>query len=283
MSDTYNIQGPLVDVDWLRDNFNKANVKIVEAKMKPVNAPDNWETGFKIPGAVQMDINADFSILETDLPHMFPDAALFSKSAQKLGLHNEDVLVVYDQVGTYGSPRAWWMFRAMGHEKVYVLNGGLPAWQKAEMPLEKAEWPKAIEGDFVAQINKALWKTADEVLSEIGNENSQILDARAQGRFDGTAPEPRPDLRGGHIPGSFCLPFQQVQDGIYMKSEAQLKAIFSALNLGEKSLIMSCGSGVTASVLALAAEVAGYKNAAVYDGSWAEWGMPNEKYPVEKA
>ncbi|AWV99138.1 sulfurtransferase [Arcticibacterium luteifluviistationis] len=267
---------PLVSVKWLATQQDDSKVIIVEAKMKPVKAAEDWESGYKIPGAVMMDINADFSILDTDLPHMMPTEEYFIAAAQNIGINKDSIIVVYDQVGTYGSARAWWMFRAMGHEHVYVLSGGYPAWKEAGFETVKAEWPKVEKGDFEAKTNKSLFYKAEDVLSIIDNKTFQIMDARSQGRFDGTAPEPRAGLRGGHIPNSVCLPFPSVQNGIYMKSEEELKAIFDNYQLENKSLVMTCGSGVTASVIALAAEIAGYKNAAVYDGSWAEWGMPGE-------
>ncbi len=275
-------EGPLVTVQWLHLFMNHPLIKIVEAKMKPIGAPENWESGHKIPGAVQMDINADFSILDTELPHMMPSEEHFAQSAKKLGINHDSIVIVYDQVGTYGSPRGWWMFRAMGHRKVFVLDGGLPAWQNAEYETEEAQWPEVPSGNFEAMVDKSLFYKSDDILSIIGKATHQIMDARSKGRFDATAPEPRPGLRGGHIPGSVCLPFQEVQDGIYMKSVEELKAIFEPFSIGDKQLVMSCGSGVTASIIALAAELAEYSNPAVYDGSWAEWGMQNEEWPVAK-
>lgn len=274
-------ESPLVDVNWLNQNLNHPKVKIVEAKMKPIGAADVWESGQKIPGAVQMDINADFSVLDTDLPHMMPDEAYFSNAAQNIGINKDSIIVVYDQVGTYGSPRGWWSFRAMGHSHVYVLNGGFPAWRQAGFETVKAEWPEVPKGDFTAQKNSNLLYESEDVVGVLGKDTVQIMDARSQGRFDAMAPEPRAGLRGGHFPGSVCLPWQNVQDGIFMKSKEELINLFGEFNLGDKKPVMSCGSGVTASVIALAAEIAGYPNAAVYDGSWAEWGMPNERWPVE--
>ncbi|MGR3812425.1 sulfurtransferase [Jiulongibacter sp. NS-SX5] len=274
-------EGPLVSVEWLSQHIDHPQVKVVESKMKPIGAPDDWESGQKIPGAVQMDINADFSVLDTHLPHMMPDEAYFSNAAQQIGVNHDSIIIVYDQVGTYGSPRAWWSFRAMGHANVYVLNGGFPAWQKAGHQTEKAEWPVMDKGDFEAKMDSSLLYESEDVVKILGNSDFQIMDARSQGRFDATAPEPRKGLRGGHMPGAVCLPWQNVQSGIFMKSKEELTEVFYEFEITDKRLVMTCGSGVTASVIALAAEIAGYPNAAVYDGSWAEWGMPNDRWPVE--
>ncbi|MFK7738195.1 MAG: sulfurtransferase, partial [Pirellulaceae bacterium] len=200
-------------------------------------------------------------------------------------------LVLYDQVGTYGSARGWWMLRAMGHQNVFVLSGGLPVWREQGLATEAVDWPAVGQtadestGDFVARLNSDLVRRAEEILADDEDGRSKIIDARSQARFDGTSPEPRAGLASGHIPGSKCLPWQSVLDGHQLKTSAELRALFESTfgqNV-EGRVTMTCGSGVTASILALAYEVAGCGDFAVYDGSWAEWGQEGRGFPIAKA
>ena len=162
-------EGPLVTPQWVNLYKNHPRLCIVEARMKPVGAQDNWESGFKIPGAVMMDINEDFSEKETDLPHMMPSEEYFSTAAQGIGINDDSVIVLYDQVGTYGSARAWWMFRVMGHERVVVLDGGFPAWRDAGLPGDTATWPDVEPGNFRAILNETLlFKSEDGNLYTAG-------------------------------------------------------------------------------------------------------------------
>lgn len=267
---------PLVSSTWLLENMNEPSIKIVEAVLAPVGAKQGWESEYKIPGAVKMDINKDFSDTSTDLPHMLPEEEEFSKAAGNIGIDNDSIIVLYDQVGTYGSARAWWMFKAMGHEKVLVLEGGIRDWLLRNGKTEARNWPEPPKMPYRANLNKMLLETKESMISHLTDSNSAILDARSEDRFYGKAPEPRPGLRGGHMPNSSCLPFPSVMDAYYLKSPQELKIIFEKHVRSGNKLVCTCGSGVTASILALAAVKAGYHNFSVYDGSWAEWGMPGD-------
>ncbi len=267
---------PLVSVEWLKENFNNPEILILESKLKPVKAADDWESGFKIPGALMIDVEEDFSDKNIDLPHTLLSEGDFTKAAQKAGIFKDKVLIIYDQVGVYSSPRTWWMFKTMGYKHVLVLNGGLPAWREAGNEIEESIWPEVKTGDYVAKFNKDLFMDTSNVLDVLENENYQILDARSAGRFNATAPEPRPGLRGGHMPGAKNLPFEIVLDHTNLKSQEELTSLFNDLVGKDQKLVLTCGSGVTASILAFAAEISGVQNYAVYDGSWAEWGMPGE-------
>jgi thiosulfate/3-mercaptopyruvate sulfurtransferase len=206
---------------------------------------------------------------------MMPSAELFEAEARKLGIDNDSTIVVYDDVGLYASPRAWWMFKAMGHARVVVLNGGLPAWLEAGYPVSATLNVEAAAGNFSAQEKASLFCDFDAVLEALDDPSQCIIDARSAGRFNGIEPEPRPGVRSGHMPNAKNLPFPQVLDAGKLKSAQELQQIFAALANPEQTIVTSCGSGITACILTLAAQVAGYENLSVYDGSWAEWGAPS--------
>ncbi len=272
----------LVSIEWLNANIENPLIQIIESKLKPIGANDSWETGFKIPGAVLMDIEEDFSDKSSDLPHTLPSEAHFTHATKKIGLKDNRVFVVYDQVGIYAAPRAWWMLKTMGCQNVYVLDGGIREWMKASFPVQRASFEFNNVGDFVAKLDKAWLKSLDNVTATIEQGTAKILDARSQARFDGDAPEPRAGLRGGHMPGAQCLPFQEViSSSGKMKTVEELKEIFyDKLNPADE-VIFTCGSGVTASIICFAAHLAGFKKLSVYDGSWSEWGR-GEKNSVVK-
>jgi thiosulfate/3-mercaptopyruvate sulfurtransferase len=280
------ITSPLVTVPWLAENLNADNLIVLDASMKPVtpaggNAPQ--EEPACIQGALRFDFDNHLRDKNTDLPHMMPSAEFFTEEMQKLGIHKNSAIVVYDYVGVYSSPRAWWMFRAMGHDQVAVLDGGLPAWKKAGHPCGTvAEIAANTRGDFISHPQAGMFVNSAQVLTALSEPAFSVVDARSEGRFKGQEPEPRAGLRGGHMPNAVNIPFADlVVDGFILPPES-LKSIFEKKVNKNQQLIFSCGSGVTACVDALAAELAGYSKLTIFDGSWSEWGLPNSGLPVTK-
>lgn len=275
----------LVSAHWLAQHLQDDGLVVLDASVPPIvpftstRLPESL-AGQAIPGALRFDYDTQICDRSSPLPHMMPDAELFTSEVQKLGINQDTPLVVYDSTGVYASPRAWWMFRAMGHDNVAVLDGGLPGWCQAGFPTAPGPAKQAkTPGDFVARPRQDLFCDAIAVFQSLHNDGCSILDARSPGRFQGRDPEPRPHLRGGHMPGARNLPFAAVLDDIHMKPVSALREIFQVTNPQSDRLILTCGSGLTACILALAAWLAGNDQLSVYDGSWAEWGIPS-KLPV---
>ncbi|MEU1351877.1 sulfurtransferase [Streptomyces sp. NPDC005775] len=268
--------GPLVDPDWLAGRLGSPGLLVLDASVGTHRGSPR-----RIVGARPFDIDGALCDPTAPLPHTMPDAARFTQELRSLGLHDGDTVVVYDAVGIYSSARAWWMLRAMGFDRVAVLDGGLPGWAAAGLPMESgAPAAPAERGDFTAVPRAGMFVGADEVAAALADPASAVFDARTRGRFDGTAPEPRAGLRGGHMPGAVNLPFGEIQQEGRMRTGAELRAAFTGPAQGRERLLFSCGSGVTACVLTLGAALAGYRDLAVYDGSWSEWGLPSEGRPV---
>lgn len=264
---------PLVSTAWLADHLGDPGVRVVDATLPLVGQPghgrDSYVAGH-IPGAVFFDINA-IADPDTDLPHMLPTPEAFAEAAGALGLAQDASIVVYDAHGIYSAPRVWWTLRAMGYRNVFVLDGGLRAWRAEGRPVETDE-PRPATVGVTPDFNGELVANIDFVRQALESGSCQVVDARSAGRFRGEAPEPRASLRSGHMPGALNLPFDQVvnADGTLKPADA-LRAAFAHVDL-DRPIVTTCGSGVTASVLALALARLGRLDVAVYDGSWTEWG-----------
>lgn len=263
---------PLVSVDWLAAHLDHPDLVILDAHMAPPGSAAPSEAAQQIPGARRFDFDGRIKAPDTLLPHMLPAPELFSREVQALGIQQRSLIVVYDRIGLFSAPRAWWMFRAMGHTQVAVLDGGLPAWQAAGHATTTAADYRGAAGDFVASLQPGLFCDADTVHAALLSGRRPVVDARSSERFAGLAAEPRAGLRSGHMPGALNLPFATLQQAGHMKPVAELQQQFAALLGSQTAPIFSCGSGVTACILALGAELAGYDQLTVYDGSWSEWG-----------
>jgi len=265
---------PLVEVRWLADRLSDPNLIVVDATMPPVGVVPPVDTKARylaehIPGAVFFDID-ELSDHSTDLPHTLPSAEVFGRQMAELGISDGATLVVYEQEGVYSAPRAWWMLRSFGAKDVHLLDGGLRSWRDAGLPIESGAVQRAA-GNFAAKLDPKAVKTLADVRRMLGD-HSQIADARSAGRFAGTAPEPRPGLSSGHMPGSVSVPFTELAEDGRLRDASALRAIFKAKGIDlERPVTTSCGSGVTAAVVLLGLEVAGAKQVSLYDGSWAEY------------
>ena len=267
--------GPLVSTDWLAEHLGDPGLVVLDGSWHmPADGRDaKAEYGAAhIPGAVFFDIDA-ISDHASDLPHMLPTPPAFATAVRRLGVDVGSTLVVYDTVGVFSSPRVWWSFRAMGHAAVFVLDGGLKKWVAEGHPVE-AGWREPEHGEFKAHPDVGLLADVEAVRAALASGAAQVVDARAAARFRGEAPEPRPGLRAGHMPGAHNVPWSQVvaADGT-LAAPAQLMTAFEAAGVDPaEAIITTCGSGISASILALALARLGRADVAVYDGSWTEWG-----------
>jgi len=274
----------IISCEQLAQIQAESNLIILDASIPPVgnmSLPDlSWPETI-IQGALRFDLDGDFSDHTAKYPHTMVTEQVFQQKARELGINKDSQIVVYDNLGLFSAARSWWMFKSMGHHRVAVLDGGLPTWVKRELPVTSFSSKTIVQGDFIAQAQPAYFKQAKQVLTEIDNNNVTIVDARASDRFTGKVPEPREGVRSGHIPGSANVPYSNLLDDGELRPFNELKAIWQAIAPIEQQLIFSCGSGVTACVLALTANMVGYQKLSVFDGSWSEWGT-DLQYPVEQ-
>jgi len=278
----------LVEADWLFSKYNGGNWKdsiiVVDGSWYLPNQkrdPLKEHMNCRIPNARFFDID---SVCDTNsnFPHTIPDTNQFEKSMNKLGLKNTNHIVIYSKDGIGTSPRVWWLLKIFGHQKISILNGGFKAWIDIGGQSESGQYKNTNTNGYIANYNNNFFCNTEEVKTAMQKNNSQIVDARSLGRFKGIEPEPRKNLKGGHIPGSKNLPYQFFLDekGFLLKAD-QIKNVLTKADVDlNKSIISTCGSGVSACVLGLALEIMGKNNWKIYDGSWTEWGRRKDT-PIE--
>lgn len=268
MSSTIILKSPAVSVQWLHDHLNATNLVILDGTINKVFDASQKQ----IPNVRFFDIKKKFSNTSDPFPSAFPSEEQFQKEARILGINNDSAIVVYDDKGIYSSARVWWLFKAFGYNNVAVLDGGFPAWLKADHHIEPMTVFEGIQGDFTTNHQPQYMSFFKDVQEASENKTHNIIDARSAGRFNCTTPEPRAGLRMGTIPNSTNLPFTDLLENGVLKSKKELAKAFYMVANKNDDIIFSCGSGLTACVLALGADISGYKNISVYDGSWTEWG-----------
>jgi thiosulfate/3-mercaptopyruvate sulfurtransferase len=265
----------LVSSEWLAGALGAPDVMVFDATKYLPNEPFDGLTKYReahIPGARFFDIDV-VADPDTTLPHMAPTAGRFARLMGEMGISNTTRVIFYDQKGLQSSARGWWLMKLFGHEKTAVLDGGLPKWLAEARATESGDAKQAAPTSYTPDFRADLVKGIGDVKRIIASGNALILDARAKGRFDGSAPEPRPGLPSGHMPGAKSVPFNELLNTDFtMKDAAALRARFAAAGAdGATPIVTSCGTGVTACILALGLKQAGLGDAAIYDGSWTEW------------
>ena len=262
-----------VTTQWLADHLRAPDLFVIDASWHLPTVERDAKAEYlagHIPGAVHFDIDA-ISNKKSPLPHMLPDPIAFSSAMRALGLGDGMRVVVYDSYGLFSAPRVWWTLRTFGVTDVTVLEGGLPAWKEAGLPLEEGPVRRQPR-HFTARLDHGAVASLDDVKKALAT-GVQVVDARAGDRFRGEAPEPRPGLKSGHMPGAKNLPWNDIVENGRLKPPAALAAAFQNAGVDlAKPVLTTCGSGVSAAILSLALETAANRPAPVYDGSWAEWG-----------
>jgi len=263
---------PIVSVQWLNENLANSNLIILDASQgKTASGKVSNLENVQIFGSKFFDLKNTFSDQNSIYSNMLPSPQLFETECQKLGINDSSIIIVYDNLGIYYSPRVWWMFKTMGHDKVFVLDGGLPEWNKAKYELVKKEVTKSEIGNFKSNFKTGNVKDHNFILQNIKSKKTLLIDARSEDRFFGRKKEPRPNAKSGHIPRSINIHYDTVLKGNTFKSSNELGNLFEQKNINDKPLVFTCGSGVTACILFLASELVLKNSKSIYDGSWNEW------------
>jgi thiosulfate/3-mercaptopyruvate sulfurtransferase len=271
---------PLVSTDWLAAHLDDPKLKVIDASYKMPGVlplPSEDYLGAHIPGAVFFNVN---TIADPDdpRPHMYPTAEQFARDVSALGISSGDTVVAYDSGAWVAAPRAWWMFLSFGHPDVKVLDGGLRKWVSEGRSTESGQVTPKTAGKFQARLDSSFVRSKQQLLRNLDTRGEQLVDARPRPRFEGTVAEPWPGRRSGHIPGSRNVPYAELFDANTgaMKSLDDLRKTFAGAGVDiAKPIVTTCGSGVSALVLTLAIYRLGARGSALYDGSWAEWGLPD--------
>jgi len=275
----------LVDTQWLSDHLIDPNVVVIDSSWHlPTAGRDGYQEFLDqhIPGAVFFDID-EISDKTNPLPHMLPTAEQFAEQVAALGIDAESRIVVYDSYGLFSAARVWWMFRIMGYDNVAILNGGLPKWLAENRPIEAGRAGPRTAPTSTATLNSSKVYDRQQIVSALQDKSAQVVDARPKARFDGAAPEPRPELKSGHMPGSLNLHYALLinEDGT-LKSKSELARLYDDAQVDlAKPIVTTCGSGVTAAILTLGLHELGHSGNCLYDGSWTDWASQPES-PIDR-